>query len=480
MRVRFAPSPTGNLHIGTLRAALFNWLFVRHHQGTFILRIEDTDLQRSKKDYEDNIVAGLDWLGLDIDEGPLQQGSVAPYRQSERINQQLYQTMALKLVEKGYAYYCFLSDDEIDQKRQEAKENNRIFLHPRTYETLTKEEIEQKISNNVPYTIRFKMTASETISFKDIIRNPIEFDCSIISDFVILKSDGSPSYNFAVVVDDATMAITHVIRGEDHISNMPKQLKLYQALGYEAPQFAHLPMILGPDKSKLSKRHGATAVTDYKDQGFLAEAVFNYLALLGWSPKGEQELLSKDEIVKQFDLSRVNKSNAVFDIKKLTWMNGQYIRQLNKNDLYHCVLPYIDETLHPNFASLSLDRQKNAIVAVQDNLDTLTDINAYLAVFLDSDDDVKQKQHDIVWKESDKTVLHCLSQCLTDQRYQTVEEFSQLLDHVCQKTELGKGNVFKPVRLALTGVGSGPHISELCAFFGSDHILKRVQSCLNQ
>ena len=478
MRVRFAPSPTGNLHIGTLRAALFNWLYVRHHQGDFVLRIEDTDLQRSEKQYEANIFAGLDWLGLTIDEGPEQLGKRAPYRQSERIEQQLYQNAALELIEKGAAYYCFLTDDEINQKREAAKQNNHIFLHPRDSEALTKAEIEEKIKNNEPYTIRFKMTADRKITFKDMIRNPIEFDCSIISDFVILKSDGSPSYNFAVVIDDSSMDISHVIRGEDHISNMPKQLALYEALDKKAPQFAHLPMILGPDKSKLSKRHGATAVTDYRDQGFLPEALLNYLALLGWSPKDEQELLSKDAIISQFGMDRVNKSNAVFDIQKLTWMNGQYIRQLSKDALYERTMPYIAADKLAVFENMPIDQQKNAIVAVQDNLDTLLDINQYLDVFLESDDAVKERQSSLQWKDSDIVVLTHLVTSLSKKKCSSVADFTALLDHICQKTELGKGKVFKPVRLALTGMGSGPHISELCSFFGSDTIIKRVSFCL--
>tara|TARA_A100001015_G_scaffold225132_1_gene254050 strand:- start:2155 stop:3624 length:1470 start_codon:yes stop_codon:yes gene_type:complete len=478
MRVRFAPSPTGNLHIGTLRAALFNWLYAKHHKGSFVLRIEDTDLQRSEKQYETNIFAGLSWLGLTVDEGPEQSGSVAPYRQSERIEHQLYQKAAMELIDKGLAYYCFLTDEDITKKRAEAKEKGTIFLHPRTHESLTKQEINLKINNNEPYTIRFKMNAKKIITFKDMIRNPIDFDCSIISDFVILKSDGSPSYNFAVVVDDSSMKITHVIRGEDHISNMPKQLALYEALGHKTPDFAHLPMILGPDKSKLSKRHGATAVTDYRDQGFLPEALLNYLALLGWSPKDEQELLSSDEIIEQFGMDRVNKSNAVFDIQKLTWMNGQYIRKLVKEELFNKTLPYLAAEKKAAFNKLSIEQQQNAFLAVQDNLDTLLDINRYIDVFLDSDADIQLKQKEIKWNKTDITVLKQLEIMLNEKEFKTVKEFTSLLELICEKTGFGKGKVFKPIRFALTGMGSGPHISELCSFFGTEIIINRVSFCL--
>ena len=325
IRVRFAPSPTGNLHIGTLRAALFNWLYAKSQGGTFILRIEDTDYERSESKYEQNILDGLDWLALNVDEGPIQGGDYGPYRQSERIDQQIYQQYAQKLLDKGLAYYCFLTPEDIQKEKESAIKSGIPYMHSRQSLEMTPDEVQKCLNEGKPYAIRFKMTQDRAITHHDEIRGSIEFDCSLLSDFVLIKSDGTPSYNFAVVVDDALMNISHVIRGEDHISNMPRQLAIYEALSFDIPIFAHLPMILGPDKSKLSKRHGATSVTEYKDRGFLKESILNYLALLGWSPKGEQEMMSFDDLCNQFTLDRVHKAGAVFDIQKLMWMNGQAI-----------------------------------------------------------------------------------------------------------------------------------------------------------
>ncbi|RAP32331.1 glutamate--tRNA ligase [Candidatus Marinamargulisbacteria bacterium SCGC AG-414-C22] len=478
MRVRFAPSPTGNLHIGTLRAALFNWLYTKANQGSFILRIEDTDLKRSDKQYEQNIFEGLSWLGLTVDEGPQEAGDFGPYRQAERIEKQFYQKAAQQLLAEKKAYYCFLTDDDIASAKQIAKDSGKPYIHSRESSQLSASEIESRIQAGHPYTIRFKMTADRTITFKDIIRNPIDFDCAIVSDFVIMKSDGSPSYNFAVVVDDAAMNISHVIRGEDHISNMPKQLALYEAMGYEAPQFAHLPMILGPDKSKLSKRHGATAVTDYRDQGFLPDALFNYLALLGWSPKDEQELLSKEAIIAQFGIDRVNKSNAVFDIQKLTWMNGQYIRQLSAAELHDVCFNYLTKERQEKLLKLAPELQEKAVFAVRDNLDVLSDINQYIDVFIESDDDFLKRQRDLSWKETDKTVLHTLKQVLITEQCQTTADYEACLESILEQTQLGKGKVFKPIRLAITAQGSGPHIADLLACFGMEKILERVNYSL--
>jgi len=273
-RVRFAPSPTGNLHIGTLRTAIFAWLFAKQQKGSFILRIEDTDLQRSKPEYEDNIYEGLDWVKIVPDEGPKEGGEFGPYRQSERIERGLYQTYANQLLESGKAYYCFCTEEELKAERDAAIAGGKPYVYEGKYRDLSLEEAKKRVEAGDPYSIRFKLPKDGNLVYRDEIRGDISFDLALIGDFVILKSDGSPSYNFAVVIDDALMKITHVIRGEDHISNMPKQLCLFDAFGFEWPKFAHLPMILGPDKSKLSKRHGATSITDYRDEGFFTTSFF--------------------------------------------------------------------------------------------------------------------------------------------------------------------------------------------------------------
>jgi len=474
MRLRFAPSPTGNLHIGTLRAALFNWLYAKANGGTFVLRIEDTDLERSDAKYETNIYDGLDWLGLTIDEGPNEGGGYGSYRQSERIKAGVYDDMVKKLLASGHAYYCFLTPEDIEKEKESAIKKGIPYVHSRRSSDMSEEELNHALASGKPYAIRFKMMSDREITFKDLVRGDISFDCSLLSDFVLVKSDGTPSYNFAVVVDDATMAITHVIRGEDHISNMPRQLALYEALSLQAPQFGHLPMILGPDKSKLSKRHGATAITDYRDMGFLNKAFMNYLALLGWSPKGEQELLTCNELIAQFSLDRVHKSGAVFDVQKLTWMNGQYLRQLTPEALYE----YIVATLNPEFLQLmqQFDRSKQimAVTAIQDNLDLLTDAQQYLTVFFEPNQAYQDLVKDHSFSTDQRLVLKTFLELLQSSSAISIDDYNGLLDRVCETLSLGKGKVLKPIRMALTGRGSGPNLGGLLAFFEPDIISKRL------
>jgi len=480
MRLRFAPSPTGNLHIGTLRAALFNWLYAKAHGGTFILRIEDTDLERSQAIYEKNIYDGLAWLGLSIDEGPNEGGPYGSYRQSERIEQGVYQKYAQMLLDAGHAYYCFLSPEDIEKEKQSAIKKGIPYVHSRHSSEMSEADVKAEIDAGKPYAIRFKMTQDKVITFQDMVRGEISFDCSLLSDFVIMKSDGTPSYNFAVVVDDAAMAITHVIRGEDHISNMPRQLALYEALAFPIPKFAHLPMILGPDKSKLSKRHGATAITDYRDMGFLNQAFMNYLALLGWSPKDEQELLSKDDLIQQFGLERVHKSGAVFDVKKLTWMNGQYLRKLSGDAFYEAIFPYLENSLKEKMMKLSTDKQLVAVTAIQDNCDVLADASTYLEVFFEDESKYISAVDQESFNDEQRLVLQTLLNLFTQTPAVTDADFGKLLDQICESLSLGKGKVFKPIRLALTARGSGPDITHVLAFFGMDVITHRFQRILSK
>mgnify|MGYP001563603721 FL=1 len=323
IRVRIAPSPTGPLHIGTARTALFNYLFSRRYGGQFIMRIEDTDLERSDAKYEEDILEGLSWLGIAWDEGP--------YRQSERI--EIYRKYIEKLLAEDKAFYCFHSVRELEEEKQKLMEGKKPVLHLCEYRTMGAGGRTAPKDGKSDSIVRFKTPAGKKITWHDAIRGDLSFESDLVGDFSIAKRVDVPLYNFAVVVDDCTMEISHVIRGEDHISNTPKQLLLIEALGFPVPQYAHLPLILGSDRSKLSKRHGATSVAEYRAQGYLPEALFNFMALLGWNPGGTEEIFSKEELAKEFSLERVQKSGAVFDIKKLDWMNGEYIRKKSPSEL---------------------------------------------------------------------------------------------------------------------------------------------------
>jgi glutamyl-tRNA synthetase len=339
IRVRFAPSPTGYLHVGGARTALFNWLLARRTGGVFVLRIEDTDTERSSDAMVDGILDGLRWLGLDWDEGPKIGGAYAPYFQSERGDR--HRAMADALVSQGRAYYCYCTQEELKAKRDAAEAATGGWVYDRTCLALSKDEVASREREGRPRAIRFKVPAGAT-RFDDLVHGPIEFDAANIEDFVIVRSDGHPTYQLSVVSDDVEMKITHVVRGDDHISNTPKQILLYEAIGAPVPTFAHVPLILGPDKKRLSKRHGATSVTEYARQGFLPEAMVNFLALLGWSPGGDRELFTRDELVAAFAVEGISGGNAVFNLEKLDWFNQQHIMRLAPAELARRIRPSLE------------------------------------------------------------------------------------------------------------------------------------------
>jgi glutamyl-tRNA synthetase len=341
VRVRFAPSPTGYLHVGGARTALFNWLFARRHGGVFVLRIEDTDLERSSQAMVDGILDGMRWLGLDWDEGPIVGGSFGPYFQSERLDR--HRAMADLLVAEGKAYFCYCTPDELNAKRSAAEAAGGAWKYDRTCRRLTPSEIAEREAAKRPRAVRFLVPEGAT-RFQDLVHGPIAFDGLNIEDFVILRADRQPTYHLSVVSDDIEMKITHVVRGDDHISNTPKQVLLYQSVGAPVPSFAHVPLILGPDKKRLSKRHGATSVMEYARQGYLPEAMLNFLALLGWSPgSGDRELFTRAELSEVFDLSGISGSSAVFNTEKLEWFNQQYIIELPPEELTARIRPLLDQ-----------------------------------------------------------------------------------------------------------------------------------------
>ena len=338
-RVRFAPSPTGYLHVGGARTALFNWLFARRLGGIFVLRIEDTDTERSSDEMVDGILDGLRWLGIDWDEGPKIGGPHGPYFQSERGDR--HRAMADALVARGSAYYCYCTPEELKAKRDAGEASSGGWVYDRTCLALTADEIAARERAGQARAIRFKVPAGAT-RFDDLVHGPIEFDDANIEDFVIVRADGHPTYQLSVVSDDVEMKITHVVRGDDHISNTPKQILLYQAVGAQVPRFAHVPLILGADKKRLSKRHGATSVTEYARQGYLPEAMFNFLALLGWSPGGNQEVFTRDELIAAFALEGISGGNAVFNVEKLEWFNQQHIMRLAPEELGRRIKPSLE------------------------------------------------------------------------------------------------------------------------------------------
>jgi glutamyl-tRNA synthetase len=339
-RVRFAPSPTGYLHVGGARTALFNWLFARRHGGRFILRIEDTDPERSSTEMVKGILDGLRWLGLDWDEGPEVGGPYAPYFQSQRFTR--HRAMADELVATGAAYYCYCTQEELNTRREAAEQAGVGWLYDRTCCALTPDEIATRERERRPRTIRVRMPPG-TLTFDDAVHGRVEFDAALIEDFIIVRSDGHPTYQLSVVSDDIEMKITHVVRGDDHISNTPKQIALYRALGVPAPTFAHVPLILGVDKKRLSKRHGATSVTEYAGRGYLPDAMVNFLTLLGWSPgSGDRELFAREALIATFDLEGISGGNAVFNTEKLDWFNQQYITRLAPVELANALRPYFE------------------------------------------------------------------------------------------------------------------------------------------
>ncbi|MCR4323108.1 MAG: glutamate--tRNA ligase [Candidatus Azambacteria bacterium] len=473
VRVRIAPSPTGFLHVGTARTALFNFLFARKNGGVFIVRIEDTDTGRSEKRFEDNIIEGLTWLGLTWDEGPDTGGSYGPYRQSER--KDLYRTHLESLLERNLAYHCFCTKEDL-----EAQKNYMIASGiPPKYSgqcgALEKDDVARRITGGVPSVIRFK-TPTRKLSFIDVIKGKIEVDTELIGDFTIAKSVEEPLYNFTAAVDDELMEISHVIRGEDHISNTPKQILIQEALGFHAPSYAHLPLILGPDKSKLSKRHGATSILEYRDEGYLPEALANFLALLGWHPGDEREFYSLEEISAQFDLSTINKSNAVFNIQKLDWFNAHYIRQKSDDDLCVLCLPYLTKVGLVD-ASTDTEKVKKIIALEKDRLKKLSDI-VPLSEFFFSLPEYETEM--LVWKKSDAaTVAKSLAAsyealAALNAASFTKEAIKSALDTVV--TEFGTGATYWPVRVALSGKDASPGPVEIAEILGKEEVIKRIHA----
>jgi nondiscriminating glutamyl-tRNA synthetase len=463
VRVRFAPSPTGQLHIGNVRTALFNWLFARQQGGTFILRIEDTDVERSEARYETQLLEDLKWLGLDWDEGPDVGGPYPPYRQSDKMD--VYQAYADRLLKENKAYYCFCTAEELEQDRQKALAEQRQPVYSGKCRNLPHEEVERRRAAGEPAAIRLKVP-DHPIRFHDIVRGSVEFASEIVGDNIIIRSSGMPIYNYVVVIDDADMKITHVIRGDDHISNTPKQVVVYEQLGIPVPEFAHLSTILGPDRERLSKRHGATSVANFREMGVLPEALMNYLALLGWAPSGgDKEIFPKDELIKEFRLDRVTPSPAVFDTEKLNWLNRHYIKLGPPERIREMGIGYLQRAgLFPTAPDANVTAWAGKLIDLLspyvDQLDQLPDRAGIIFKHDPAAALAQPENAESFANEKSAVVVKAFAKHAADSPL-TPERFKAVMNEI--KTEAGvKGkDLFHPVRIALIGSHSGPDFDRL-------------------
>ncbi|CCO07772.1 glutamate--tRNA ligase [Desulforamulus hydrothermalis] len=481
VRVRFAPSPTGPLHIGGARSALFNWLFARHHGGRFIVRIEDTDLERSSRESEENILNALHWLGIDWDEGIQTGGPNGPYRQTERLS--VYRQLAAQLLAKGQAYYCYCTEEELAAEREELLARGELPRYLGRCRHLSEEAKAKLAAEGRKPVLRFRVPENRIIIIQDRVRGQVEFESNGIGDFIIMKSDNIPTYNFAVVVDDHDMNITHVIRAEEHLSNTPRQILLYEALGWPQPEFAHISLILGKDRAKMSKRHGATAIEQYQKLGYLPEALVNFLALLGWSPGGEQEILSLPEIVEQFSLDRVAKNPAVFDIDKLNWLNGHYIRQSPLDRLTRLAVPYLMEA---GYLDEAPDAEKLAwleqVVAIARNyISYMQEITQHVDIFFRDEVIVSEAEaRDVLTWEQMPAVMEAACRLFADAPELTEESVKGIIKAIGKQTGLKGKFIFQPLRVAITGRTHGPELHQIIPVIGKERTVARLRAVLRQ
>ncbi len=517
VRVRIAPSPTGFLHIGTARAALFNFLFAKKNKGVFVLRIEDTDLERSKKEYEKDIIESLKWLGIEWDEGPIFNsskyiGEFVPYRQSERLEN--YKKYLEKLLEEEKAYYCFCSEDELEAQKQYQMSIGESPHYNGKCAKLGKEEVKELLNQGKESVIRFR-TPSKKVSFDDIIRGKTEFDSSLFGDIVIAKNLTSPLYNFAVVIDDFEMKISHVIRGEDHLSNTPKQILFQEALGFSQPKYAHMPLILGPDRSKLSKRHAATSVKQYREDGYLAEALVNFMAFLGWNPGTEREIYSLNSLVKEFEIEKIQKGGAIFNIKRLDFLNSFYIRQKSIDKLSELCIPYLinRELIIPEFKSrqyppaygaieivgdfiiketkekINVDSIKKIISIYQERLVKISEISDLVDFFFK--DKIEYEKELLEWKDAEEKEIkaslersqNLLSKIKSDDWEK--ENLENILVPEAENfgkeiREIGdRGYLLWPFRIALCGKKASAGPFDIASILGKEKTVKRIKEALN-
>lgn len=477
VRVRFAPSPTGYLHVGGLRTALYNYLFAKKNNGTFILRIEDTDRNRYVEGAIENLISTLNWCNLDYDEGPFKDGNYGPYFQSQRLN--IYKEQIQKLIPDKKAYYCFCSSERLEHLREEQQKKGLQPRYDKKCLSLSDEEIKNKINNGEPYVIRLNVQPDTTIIVDDLIRGRIEFNSNIIDDQILIKSDGYPTYHLANVVDDHLMKINYVIRGEEWLSSTPKHILLYEAFDWEKPYFAHLPLLLNPDKSKLSKRQGDVAVEDYRAKGYLKEALINFVALLGWTAGDDKEFYYLNELIEKFSLERVNKSGAVFNIEKLNWLNAEHIRAKKNEELLPLlkeelkISRYKEKTFSDEYLLLIINSMKERISFIKDILEKspyfFEDVNQY-----------EEKAISKSWKEDTPILLMQLAKEFEKLDNPQKEDYENTLRKIAEQNNISSGKIIHPLRLALSGISAGPGVFDIAFILGKEETIRRINNAIQK
>ncbi|WKZ68127.1 MAG: glutamate--tRNA ligase [Melioribacteraceae bacterium] len=477
VRVRFAPSPTGYLHVGGLRTALYNYLFAKNNNGKFILRIEDTDQNRYVEGAVENLITTMNWVGLNYDEGPEVGGELGPYFQSERLA--IYKEHVNKLIEKGHAYHCFCSSERIQALREEQQEKKLQAKYDKHCLNLSKEEINHKLESNEPYVIRLNVPPNQRIIIEDIVRSQVDFNSETVDDQILIKSDGFPTYHLANVVDDHLMKITHVIRGEEWLSSTPKHVLLYDFFGWERPRFAHLPLLLNADKSKLSKRQGDVAVEDYQKKGYLKEALINFVALLGWNAGDDVEIYNLDQLIENFSLERVNKSGAVFNVEKLDWLNFEHLKAKSNSEILLMLKEelsssqYAQNNYSDEFLLNVIESMKERVTFVKEFIEKSY---YYFERPISYDESVIQKR----WKEETPQQLIAFRDEIQKLENPTKEDFENALRTTAEKLDVGAGKLIHPVRLAVSGTGQGPGVFDLLFILGKDEVIDRINIALEK
>lgn len=477
VRVRFAPSPTGYLHVGGLRTALYNYLFARKHNGVFILRIEDTDRTRYVEGAVENLINTLRWAGLEFDEGPNKGGSFGPYIQSERLD--IYRKFAEQLVNDGKAYYCFCTSERLEKMRDDLEGTGSFAKYDKTCLKLSQSDIQKNLADGISYVIRMKVPENRIIKFHDLIREEVEIASDMIDDQVLIKSDGYPTYHLANVVDDHLMKVTHVIRGEEWLPSVPKHILLYEYFGWEIPKMAHLPLLLNADRSKLSKRQGDVAVEDYKEKGYLKEGLLNFVAFLGWNPGDEREIFSLDELVNEFSLDRVNKAGAVFNIEKLNWINLQHIHQKTNEDLVPILKDILKKSKYKDL-NFSDEYLVNVIGAMRVRINYVAGILEKSSYFFEqpqSYDENVLKKH---WRQETPNQLTKLIKEYSFLQNPTKDDYEAVLKKTAEHLGIGGGKLIHPTRLSVSGVGEGPGLYDILFTLGKEEVIKRIETAINK